>query len=490
VRSRHRPVRPLVLAVGNLAALALAASLRGDADAASSKQAARPNVVVVMTDDQTVESLRVMANVRALLERQGTTFTNNFVTYSLCCPSRSTFLTGQYAHNHTVMGNAPPAGGYDKLEPTHANTLPNWLRSAGYHTVHLGKYLNGYTADDGVPPGWDEWYGAVDPSTYSYYGYTLNENGTLHTYGDAPFHYQTDVYTDKAVDIIGRLAPKRQPFFLWVAYLAPHSGSPRESDDPAGLATPVPAPRHRNAFAAEALPQPPSLNEADVADKPIGVRSRPLLGPTRLAAVRELYQQRLESLLAADEGVARIVAALRRAHELRNTYLLFTSDNGFFHGEHRVPTGKVLLYEPSIRVPLIIRGPGIPHGRTSAAMVANIDLAPTILAIAHATPGRVQDGISILPIARAQAGLPERDLLIERGPEGPAAGQFTAIRTRQYLYAEYANGEQELYDLARDPDELDSRHADPAYASVKAGLAARLARLRTCAGPSCRGSAG
>jgi arylsulfatase A-like enzyme len=148
----------------------------------------------------------------------------------------------------------------------------------------------------------------------------------------------------------------------------------------------------------------------------------------------------------------------------------------------------VLLYEPSIRVPLLVRGPGIPRGRTSSAMVANIDLAPTILAVAHATPGRVQDGVSLLPIAQGRAGLPERDLLIERGGSGP--GVFTAVRTRRYLYAEYANGEQELYDLGTDPDELQSRHADPAYAAIKADLAARLARLRSCAGATCRSPAG
>jgi arylsulfatase A-like enzyme len=147
----------------------------------------------------------------------------------------------------------------------------------------------------------------------------------------------------------------------------------------------------------------------------------------------------------------------------------------------------VLLYEPSIRVPLLVRGPGIPRGRTSSALVANIDLAPTILAIARARPGRVQDGVSLVPIAKGKAGLPERDLLIEGGtPTGTGAGVFTAIRTSRYLYAEYANGEQELYDLQTDPDELQSRHADPAYGAIKADLAARLARLRACSGPACR----
>ena len=258
---------------------------------------------------------------------------------------------------------------------------------------------------------------------------------------------------------------------------------PRESDDPAGIATPVPAPRHRDRFDAEPLPPAPSFNEADVSDKPAVVRNRPLLGPVRTAAIEEAYQQRLESLLAVDEGVAQIVAALRSSHELGAPYLVFTADNGFFHGEHRVPTGKVLLYEPSIRVPLIVRGPGIPAGRTSSAMVANIDLAPTLVDIADARAGRPADGISLLPIAQGRRGLPERGLLIEGGN---GSNGFVALRTSRYLYAEYVSGERELYDLAVDPDELQSRHADPAYAAVRAELAGRLATLRACAGAACR----
>jgi N-acetylglucosamine-6-sulfatase len=207
-----------------LAALPAAASTSSDA----ATPRARPNVVVVMSDDQTVESMRVMANVNELLARQGATFANSFASFPLCCPSRATFVTGQYGHNHTIMGNAPPQGGYEKLRATEANTLPAWLRAAGYQTVHIGKYLNGYgrTSPTHVPAGWSEWYGSIDPSTYRFYGYTLNENGRLVNYGASPQHYQADVYTAKAVDVVRRLAPRPEPFFLSVAYLAPHSGGP------------------------------------------------------------------------------------------------------------------------------------------------------------------------------------------------------------------------------------------------------------------------
>jgi arylsulfatase A-like enzyme len=456
-----------------------AAGLSADARSSAAPAAPLPNVLVVMTDDQTVESLRVMTNVKRLLRDRGASFSNSFVTYALCCPSRATFLTGQYAHNHGVLGNTPPNGGYAKLD--HANTLPVWLQDAGYYTAHLGKYLNGYGRTDPteIPPGYDEWRGSVDPSTYRFYDYTLNENGRLTTYG----RYQTDLYARKAVRIIQRRAPRAQPFFLWVAFLAPHSGGPREPDDPSGQPTPVPAPRHRDDFASAPLPRPPGFNEADVSDKPVGIRNRPRLTPRKIRKVREMYQQRLESLLAVDEAVARLVAALRRTHELDDTLIVFTSDNGFFHGEHRVPAGKVLAYEPSIRVPLIVRGPGIPAGLRLRQRVANIDLAPTIVDAAGATAGRVMDGRSLLPLIANPRLTLGRDLLVERGP---GRGTFTAVRTANYLYAEYGNGEQELYDLVRDRYQLASRHADPAYAARRDDLAERLDHLRGCSGLACR----
>jgi N-acetylglucosamine-6-sulfatase len=462
------------------AALTLSALLAPRAGSGAAAQA-RPNILVLMTDDQTVESMRVLTNVNALIARQGTTFENNFASFPLCCPSRSTYITGQYAHNHTVMGNAPPAGGYDKLAPTHANTLPAWLRRAGYTTVHLGKYLNGYGSARPleVPPGWSEWYGSTDPSTYRYYNYTLNENGRLVTYGTGAANYQTDVYGRKAVELIRRLAPSETPFFLSVAFLAPHSGGPRDPDDPANLATPSPAVRHRNLFAGQPLPTPPSLNEADVSDKPAAIRNRPVIRPARLNAIREEYQQRLESLLAVDEAVRDILSALQASGELDRTLVVFTSDNGFFHGEHRVQTGKVLVYEPSVRVPLILRGPGVSRGAKRTNLVANVDLAATILDAANAAPGRRLDGRSLLPLAKDPLLRSGRDILLE-------TPTYSAIRTPRYVFVQHTTGEQELYDLATDPNQLTSLHADARYAAVKNDLGSRLTRLRTCAGDVCR----
>jgi N-acetylglucosamine-6-sulfatase len=463
------------------AVLAFSATLASSAPSQPQQSQARPNVLVLMTDDQTVESMRVMTNVNALLAARGTTFANNFASFPLCCPSRATFITGQYGHNHTIMGNAAPTGGYDKLAPTHSNTLPAWLRQAGYHTAHVGKYLNGYgrARPTEVPAGWAEWYGSTDPSTYRFYNYTLNENGRLVTYGTGAANYQTDVYGRKAVDLIRRHAPSTQPFFLSVAFLAPHSGGPRDADDPGNQATPSPAPRHRNRFASEPLPMPPSFNEADVSDKPAAIRNLTPIPPARISGITENYRQRLESLLAVDEAIRDIVAALQASGELSRTLILFTSDNGFFHGEHRVRDGKVRAYEPSVRVPLILRGPGVATGARRSNLAANVDLAATILDAANARPGRRLDGRSLLPFARDGLIRSGRDILLE-------TPGYSAIRTPRYVFVQHTSGEQELYDLARDPHQLQSLHANPQFVGLKNDLGTRLGRLRTCAGDACR----
>jgi len=468
-----------------LAAAPLALALVLGACSASpqpSQPQSRPNVVVLLTDDQTIESMRVMAGVRAELAAAGTTFNRSFVSNPLCCPSRATLYTGQYTHNHGVIGNRPPEGGYGRLDKS--EWLPLWLQRAGYHTVHIGKFMNRYGQDSPpteVPPGWSEWYTSVDPSTYRFRGYLLNENGVVRGYD----RYSTDEYSDRAVEAVARLAPSSEPFFLSVAWLAPHSGGPRDPDDPQGLVTPMPAARHRDLFAGEPLPRSPAFNEADVSDKPSFIRRRPRLSPERVAAVQENYQQELESLLAVDEGVVRVVDALRATGELDDTLIVFTSDNGFFHGEHRVPYGKVMVYEPSIRVPLIMRGPGVPAGARRRQLVTNADLAPTILEAAGARPaGRVPDGRSLFPLLEDRGLAWGRELLVEGAP-GIQAVAYAALRNERFVYAEHDNGERELYDLRSDPHQLDSVEGDPAYADVEAGLAERLAALQICSGEQC-----
>ncbi len=378
---------------------------------------------------------------------------------------------------------------------------PVWLQQSGYYTAQIGKYLNGYeNSDTGVPPGWSEWHGSK--ATYLFYGYQLLENGQINTYGstdtdpDAPANpagYSTDVYTDKAVQTIGERAPAKQPFFLYLAYLAPHSGGPNPDapNQSRCRGTAKPAARHIGAFDAEPLPQPPSYNEADVFDKPAGIRDREPLTESQIARATRNYRCRAESLLAVDEGVERIVDQLKATGELDNTLLIYTSDNGFFHGEHRIVQGKNRVYEEAIRVPLMMRGPGIPRGETVDELSINADLAPTILDAAGAKAGRAEDGRSLLPSAAHPERERGRELLIEQqasadDDDGTSNGvTYAALRNERYSYVENAGGEVELYDLVNDPYQLTNQHANPAYAEVEAALASRLAGLRACSGQGC-----
>jgi arylsulfatase A-like enzyme len=344
----------------------------------------------------------------------------------------------------------------------------------------VGKYLNGYSNNPPVPPGWSEWRAAA-PDTQDVYDYTLNENGTLVHYGDAPADFKQDVLTRKAINFVNRRTPQAQPFFLWLNYTAPHAGNAAQSPQPPFdcQAAAKPAPRHAHAFDSEPLPKPPNFNELDASDKPAEIQSRPRLTGNQVTDIQRRYRCELESLLSVDEGAKKVVDTLTARGELDSTLLVFTSDNGFFHGEHRLWLVKRHIYEESIRVPLQIRGPGIPQGVTISDLSINADLAPTIVEAANANSGLVMDGRSLISVAQ-QPGIEQgRELLIEEP-------SFGAIRTERYMYAEHNSGEKELYDLNNDPFELRSRHSAPAYAAAMSQLAIRLHELENCAGESCQ----
>jgi N-acetylglucosamine-6-sulfatase len=448
----------------------------------------RPNVVVVMTDDQAASQVRYMPNVRRLLGRAGTTFLNFYCTYPLCAPSRATFLTGQYDRNDGVRENGGNNGGFHALDGS--ETLPVWLQRAGYQTAMLGKYINGY-AQKGtdatlVPPGWNEW-DVVAPEGRNY-DYTLNQNGQLVSHGHQPQDYLTDVLAGKATDFIRRSAAAHRPFFVYMATQVPHDEQSLGSKP-----NPRPAPRDAGAFAALPLPRPPNFNEADVSDKPAFIRNRPLIPPQNINQIARRYRDRTASLLAVDDAVASIVRTLKATGQLNNTMVAFTTDNGFFFGEHRLPNGKVLPYDPASKVPLLVRGPGFKHHNRSRTVVGNIDLAPTIVALAHARAGRRMDGRSLLPILRGHRVHWKRSLLLEAGdgiPNRPnrspeRALDYTAVRSSRWLYVEWETGETELYDMRRDPYQLNNLAADPRYAGTRAALARRLALLRDCKGSAC-----
>jgi len=469
-----------LLLVGLLAVLAAAA-------APAVAQHTRPNVVVIMTDDQTAASLPNMPQVNTLLGDQGTLFTQAIASFPLCCPSRATSLTGQYAHNHGVLHNGGAFGGFDALD--HTNTLPVWLQAAGYRTMHVGRYLNNYEVRHGVPPGWSDWHTSPHSGAFNYYSWRVNENGTIVSYPrpDRPNDYLTDFQSRRAVELIDDAAPAAQPFYLSVWYTAPHRGSPRDPDDPVRPGTPSPALRHRDAFAGYRMPRPPSFNEANMFDKPQVVADRPRFTPDRVAGIEENWRQELESLLAVDEGVAQIYDALRRSGELDNTLIVYTSDNGFMHGEHRALAEKVLPYEESIRIPLVLRGPGVPRGRVDNRLVANIDVPATIIEETGVRPNRLIDGRSLVGLLADPFAEWGRDILIENGNGANAVPAYRGIRNYRFLYVEHrTTGEYELYDLLEDPYQLKSVDGHDRYRKVQRDLHLRLRSLVSCAGSSCQ----
>lgn len=462
-----------LLSVSAWAAAAVASGTAVNAESPT-EVTPRPNIVVVMTDDQSLANQAVMQRTNELVGgAAGTTFDNAVVSFPLCCPSRATFLTGQHSHNHGVVANVSPNGGYCALD--HSQTVPVWLDEAGYFTAQVGKYMNHYgrcRAPD-VPPGWDDWFGWVSaPRNGLYYDYTVHDDGTTVSFGADERDYSTDVFARHAVDVIRRQAGSPDPFFLLFQPHAPHSTDP------------VPAARHAGSLAGLALPRTPSFNELAIEDKPTFVAELPLLRESRIAVMQAAYERRVESLLAVDEAVAAIVRTLRSTDQLDNTVIIFTSDNGFLQGEHRVDAGKVRVYEESIRVPLLVSGGPFPAGATATQLVGNVDLAPTIVELAGAVPGHPLDGRSLVPIAQDPAVGAGRHLLIETTPA--VADGYAAVRTPNHVYVEYGDGQRELYDLRSDPYQLENRAADPAYEEIRRRLERSLSRLRACSGTTCQ----
>ena len=505
--------------------------------------AERPSFVVVQTDDETLDQLYTvfnaggvevpsMPNTLSLIAGRGMTFNRYYVSYPLCCPSRVTLLTGRYAHNSNVRGNVQPNGGYSGFRARGAFThnLATWLQGAGYRTIHIGKFLNGYgdePYDNGteVPPGWNAWHTVENADTHHYYyGYSLNDNGTIDgPFGDSgswdtreygerdyfgcpatsieekPCLYETDVFSRIAAEeLIG--TPPEQPFYLQLDYTAPHGDFRR----PAG---PEPAPRHYTLF--DGAPYPHSreegFNEGNVNDKPRFIREAPYISPEEIHTYRVYYDKALASLRAIDDGVKTVLDTLGSQHRLRNTYVIFTSDNGFFYGEHRLTGGKFLAYEPSTHLPFLIRGPGIKAGTATGELAANTDIAPTVLELAGVTPDKSIDGTSLIPFLRDPSLRTRRGILFEsfvetndveangeptaqkvvtevqrRQPSGRGEAKasivappkdYEGIRLGPYKYIEWPDGEKELYDINKDPAELNNIVRDGNFTPIRIFMA-------------------
>lgn len=539
-----------------------------------------PSFVVIQTDDQTLDELyaaftpfpgaaaiRAMPNTLDLIAKRGETFNRYYVSYPLCCPSRVSLLTGRYAHNTGVKGNVQPNGGYYgfSFRAAYSHNLATWLQGAGYRTIHIGKFLNGYgdepySSGKEVPPGWSSWHTVLNADTHHYfYGYTLNNNGVVsEPYGSSgtwepreyterdppgcpyepqegrPCLYATDVFDWMAREEI-QATPPEQPFYMQVDYTAPHG----DFRKPAG---PEPPPRYYNMFKGAPLPhdRAEGLDEGNVSDKPAFIREAEHLTPSIKHTYKVYYEKQLESLRGIDDGVKEIIGTLAETGRLKNTYVLFTSDNGFFFGEHRLIGGKFLAYEPATHLPFLIRGPGIEPGSSTGELTANIDIAPTILQLAGVTPDKSIDGRSMVPFLRDPELRTRRPILFEsfvqtndveangaiassgEGDGGPAGGDgstdpkepesgvvntprggrnsdgkahasllapplnYEGIRLGPYKYIAWPDGEKELYNINKDPNELNNIVREPNFYPIRNFLHRQLRRYENCVGRECR----
>jgi N-acetylglucosamine-6-sulfatase len=451
--------RTLVFAAAALGVLLVPAAT------ATAQTNERPDVVLVVTDDQRWDTLWAMPTVRRELVARGAAFGNAFVVNPVCCPSRASILTGDYSHTTKVYRQAPPFGRSEWFDES--STLATWFDDAGYRTGLFGKYLDGYQnrALTGViPDGWDRWVAFVHAA---YVDYKLTVDGEVRSFGSSLAEHSTRVLAREAV---GFVEAAEGPIFLLFAPAAPHAPA-------------LPVPRDAGAFGRLADARPASFDEADVSDKPSWVRALEPLDAEAEAAIDRFRREQYRSLLSVDRAVGAILDALRRTGRLRNAFVVFTSDNGIHHGEHRW-TKKETPYEESIRIPLVVRwdAAGWPVPIRPNELVLNIDLAPTIAEVTGVVPPRPPEGRSLLPLLDGGTTWRE-DFLIEHMENTNPVPTFCAVRTATTKYVRYATGEEELYDLVRDPFELRNVANVPAWRVDLLEMRERLRRLCVPAPP-------
>jgi N-acetylglucosamine-6-sulfatase len=442
--------------------------------------AKKPNIIFILTDDLASNLVQYMPNLQAM-QKDGTTFSNYFVTDSLCCPSRSSIFTGKFPHNTGVLANAGPDGGYDAFN-AHGNeplTFAVALQRSGYKTAMLGKYLNGYLpARNGVAAGWDEW--DVAGNGYREFNYNLNENGRIVHYRSSPQDYLTDVVAALGEEFMRKSA--QGPFFIEIATFAPHAPY-------------IPAPRDADKFLGLSAPRSAAFGARPDSDAPKWLKAVPPLSPAEIARIDQDFRMRAQSVQAVDKMIGEIRGMLA-SRGLQDTYVIFSSDNGLHMGEYSLRPGKMTPFETDIHVPLVVVGPGVPKGRVVDSIVENVDLFETFLELGGASSPSSPDGHSLVPLLTGSTVTDWRhNALIEHHrnrpyPDDPdtqveiAANptSYEALRTEDALYVEYEDGEIGYYDLTHDPLELKN---------VASKLPAeRLKRLRDAlrANKECRGA--
>ena len=447
--------------------------------------AQRPNVVFVLADDFSSNLVAYMPHLQAM-QKEGLSFDRYFVTNSLCCPSRATIFTGQMPHNTQVMTNEAPTGGYEAFVAHHnpAKSFAPALQAAGYKTAMMGKYLNGYhPGKHPIPVGWSDWF-VVGGGGYSSYNYQVSDNGKLVHFGHRSTDYVTDVLAARADAFIR--AAGAQPFFIEIATFAPHAPY-------------TPAPRHAHEFSGLKAPRSPAFAWRAVANAPLWLRQIPALSAKDLSRLDETFRKRVQSVQAIEEMLGKLRATLAATGKTNTTYVVFSADNGLHLGEYSLRSGKMTPFDIDVRVPLIVAGPGVAQGRTSEALVANIDLAPTFAAWAGATLPSRTDGRSFADLLQGALATGGRQMLsIEHlnhehraddpdapTPYGANPPTYTALRSANFLYVEYATGEMAYYDLSADPHQLNNQ-LNMLPMQKREQLHEALLAHKNCMGQTCR----
>jgi N-acetylglucosamine-6-sulfatase len=437
----------------------------------------RPNIILILTDDQPYHTVQYMPTVRDVLMKKGVNFENGYVTTPLCCPSRASILSGQYAHNHQVYTNRMPLGGAEKFDDSKSFAI--WLQEAGYQTAYFGKYMNGYediTPIGYVPPGWDEWNAFLsnkvmedEGNLHYYFNFSMSENSVIVNYPESKNNFSADVLTRQALSFIHD--SRETPFFMFVAYYNPHSPFlwADQHDDQFHARGELQAPPYRA----------PNFMEDDVSDKPLYLQ---MLHRPSVEKIDESYRQILRSLLSVDDGVASILNALQKTGLSENTIMVYLSDNGLTVGNHRLGLAKNCAYDECVRIPFIIYAPDIFAAHIDSRLIANIDLAPTFAELAGVPVPDDVDGTSLLPLLNNKDAAWRDAILIEHWPTEDGVGskipEFYAVRTVEWKYVEYSTGETELFDLKDDPYELDNVTNSLEYTNIKAELKKKLDELK------------
>ncbi|KAF5005111.1 hypothetical protein FDECE_8431 [Fusarium decemcellulare] len=487
-----------------------------------------PNIVFILTDDQDLQmdSLSYMPLLDKYIRQKGTFYARHYCTTAICCPARASILTGKMAHNHNVTDTAAPFGGYPRViaEGINDNYLPHWLQDAGYDTYYVGKLWNAHSIENYDKPYAKGWNGSdflLDPYTYEFYNPTMSRNsGKPVAYNGS---YSTDLIAEKSLGFIHEAVQGSRPFFLGIAPVAPHSDVHFTGEDDANgipevvTSPPFSAERHKDLFADVIVPRTPHFNP----EKPSGVywvRDLPRLNQTHIEFNDWYYRQRLRSLQSVDEMIEVLVQKLEEHGVLDNTYIVFTTDNGFHVGQHRLQPGKYCPFEEDVRIPLLIRGPGIAANERTEIVTTHTDLAPTFLSMAQ---GRLRgdfDGERIpLTMDGIVAAKGDRYEHVQVEYWGFALSEskyryegrripnntYKALRVigehYNIYYSIWCNNEHELYDMKTDPYQLkniypssDSENMDEKLSFLDRPISAVLDRLdaltmvlKTCRAAGC-----